>query len=367
MNSIQLVDVVGQYKKIQNEIDDAIHRVINSGQFILGKEVSDFENNCKKYISTAHAIGCASGTDALQIALMALGIGAGDEVITTSFTFVATVETIAIVGATPIYVDIEEDSFNMDVAKIEQAITSKTKAILPVHLYGLPANIDEIISLAKKYNLFVIEDVAQSFGADYKRKKVGGFGDIGCTSFFPSKNLGAFGDGGMMLTNDDAIAEKIRMIINHGSKIRYYHEMLGVNSRLDSLQAALLNVKLKYLDEWNNTRKKCAQVYNQLFLNSSVRTPKENSYSTHIYHQYTIRVEQRDAFAEYLKIKNIPFGIYYPVPLHRQKAFAHFVNDDCSLPVTEQLTTEVISLPMHTELTYEMQEYIASTVLEFYR
>lgn len=367
MNNIQLVDVVGQYKKIQNEIDDAIHRVINSGQFILGKEVTVFEDNCKRYLNVQHAIGCASGTDALQIALMALGIGAGDEVITTSFTFVATVETIAFVGATPVYVDVEDTSFNIDVSKIERAITPKTKAILPVHLYGLPANMDDILHLAKKYKLFVIEDAAQAFGSEYKGKKVGGIGHIGCTSFFPSKNLGAFGDGGMIFTNDDEIEKKIRMLINHGSNVRYYHELLGVNSRLDALQAALLDIKLKYLDEWNIARRKNAHTYNSFFCNTSIKTPQEHFASTHIYHQYTIRVERRDALAEYLKAKNIPFGIYYPVPLHRQKAFAHFVAHDFHLPITEHLTTEVISLPMHTELTLAMQEYIASTITEFYR
>ena len=243
MNNIHLVDVVGQYKKIKSEIDNAVLRVVESGQYILGKDVSEFENNCAKYLNVKYAIGCASGTDALQIAMMALGIGAGDEVITTTFTFVATVETIALIGAKPIYVDVEEDSFNMNVAQIEKAITKKTKAIIPVHLYGQSVDMNPLMEVAKKHNLFVIEDMCQAMGTEYNGNKVGTFGDISCTSFFPSKNLGAFGDGGMMFTDNDLLAEKVRMICNHGSKVRYYHEMLGVNSRLDTMQAAILNVK----------------------------------------------------------------------------------------------------------------------------
>jgi len=366
LNNLNLVDVVGQYKKIKSEIDNAVLRVVESGQYILGKDVSELENNCAKYLNTKHAIGCASGTDALQIAMMALGIGAGAEVITTTFTFVATVETIALIGAKPIYVDVEEDSFNMNVAQIKKAITEKTKAIIPVHLYGQPVDMNPLMEVAKKYNLFVIEDMCQAMGTEYNGNKVGTFGDISCTSFFPSKNLGAFGDGGMMFTDNDLLAEKVRMICNHGSKVRYYHEMLGVNSRLDTMQAAILNVKLDYLDEWNNKRRESAANYNKLFANSIIKTPAEKSFAKHIYHQYTIRVPKRDELAEYLKVKKIPFGIYYPVPLHQQNAFSHYVEKDFHLPITEKIVNEVISLPMHTELTFEMQEYIANTILEFY-
>jgi dTDP-4-amino-4,6-dideoxygalactose transaminase len=365
--NLHLVDVVGQYKKIKSEIDNAVLRIVESGQYILGKDVSELENNCAKYLNVKHAIGCASGTDALQIAMMSLGISEGDEVITTSFTFVATVETIALIGAKPVYVDVEEDSFNMNVSQVERAITIKTKAIIPVHLFGQSIDMQPLMEVAKKYHLFVIEDMCQAIGAEYDGKKVGAFGEISCTSFFPSKNLGAFGDGGMLFTNDDSFAEKLRMICNHGSKVRYYHEMLGVNSRLDTMQAAILNVKLKYLDEWNSKRREAAKVYDKLFANSVVKTPVEKIFAKHIYHQYTIRVAKRDELADYLKEKKIPFGIYYPVPLHQQKAFAHFVEKDFHLPITEQIVKEVISLPMHTELTFEMQEYIANTILEFYK
>ena len=363
--NLQLVDLVNQYKKIKPEIDAAIHGVLDTGYFILGKTVTEFENNTARYLGVKHAIGCASGTDALQVALMALNISPGDEVITTSFTFVATIETIALLGAKPVYVDIEPDTFNIDPAKIEAAITKNTKAIIPVHLYGHAVNMDPIMEIAKKHKLFVIEDTAQAMGAEYKGKKVGTIGDIGSISFFPSKNLGAYGDAGMVVTNNDQLADTLRMIILHGSKVRYYHEILGVNSRLDSIQAAVLNVKLKYLDEWNEARRKAADIYNKLFEGTKAITPKVQSYTKHIFHQYTLRVPNRDALADYLKSKGIPHAIYYPVPLHRQKAYAHFAQNDLHLPVTEQMTNEVISLPMHTELTYEMQKYIASEIKNF--
>ncbi len=375
--NLQLVDLVNQYKKIKPEIDAAIHAVLDTGHFILGKTVSDFEFNTAKYLGVKHAIGCASGTDALQVALMALNIGPGDEVITTAFTFVATVETIVLLGAKPVYVDIESDTFNIDPAKIEAAITKNTKAIIPVHLYGHSADMDPIIAIAKKHNLKIIEDTAQAMGAEYlsyetehpkvKWRKVGTIGDIGCISFFPSKNLGAYGDAGMCVTDNDELADKLRMIIVHGSKVRYYHELLGVNSRLDSIQAAVLNVKLKYLDEWNHARRKAAVLYNELLENTPVNIPKVKNYTKHIYHQYTLRVLNRDQLSEYLKSKGIPHAIYYPVPLHRQNAYAHFSTTDLYLPVTEQMTKEVISLPMHTELSYEMQEYIALEIKNFYK
>ncbi len=365
--NLQLVDLVNQYKNIKPEIDAAIHAVLDTGHFILGKTVSDFEFNTAKYLGVKHAIGCASGTDALQVALMALNIGPGDEVITTSFTFVATVETIALLGAKPVYVDIEPDTFNIDPEKIEAAITKNTKAIIPVHLYGHSADMDPIMQIANKFGLHVIEDTAQAMGADYKGKKVGTIGDIGSISFFPSKNLGAYGDAGMVVTNNDSLAEKLRMIILHGSKVRYYHEILGVNSRLDSIQAAVLNVKLKYLDEWNDARRKASGIYNKLFENTLAITPKVKDYTKHIFHQYTLRVPNRDQLADHLKTKGIPHAIYYPVPLHKQRAYANLVSPDLKLPVTQQMTDEVISLPMHTELTFEMQEYITTEIKNFYK
>lgn len=364
---LQLVDIVGQYKRIKEEIDDAVHRVLDSGQFILGKEVTEFENNMARYLGIQHAIGCASGTDALQVAMMALGLKPGDEVITTPFTFVATVETIALLGARPVYVDIDPSTFNIDAPRIEKAITKKTKAIIPVHLYGQPADMDEIMSIAREHKLHVIEDCAQAVGAEYKGRKVGTIASIGCISFFPSKNLGAFGDAGMIVTSDKNLADRMRMIIVHGSKIRYYHDILGVNSRLDSLQAAVLNVKLKHLDEWNSAREKFAQTYDRLFEGVSVVTPSVAVGRTHIFHQYTLRVKRRDALVPHLQQKGIPYAIYYPVPLYRQKAFAIAGTPAESFPVTEQVTREAISIPMHTELTPQMQEHIASAIREFYR
>ncbi len=365
--NLQMVDLVNQYKRIKPEIDNAISAVLESGQFILGKTVSEFENNVAKYLGVKHAIGCASGTDALLVALMALDIKEEDEVITTSFTFVATVETIVLLGAKPVYVDIEPDTFNIDPTKIEKAITKKTKAIIPVHLYGHSVDMDPILEIAKKYNLYIIEDSAQAMGAEYKGKKVASIGDIGCISFFPSKNLGAYGDAGMVTTNNDQIAEKLRMIIVHGSKTRYYHELLGVNSRLDAIQAAILNVKLKYLDEWNKLRNDFAQIYNQLLNKEFISTPIIKPYAKHIFHQYTIRVKNRDKLSEYLKNKNIPHAIYYPIPLHRQTAYKDLTSTDLTLPETEKAAKEVISLPMHTELTFDMQKYISDAINSFFQ
>ena len=363
---LHLVDIVGQYKHIKQEIDVAIHRVLDSGQFILGKEVAEFERNASRYLGAQHTIGCASGTDALQVAMMALGIKPGDEVITTPFTFVATVETIVLLGAQPVYVDIDPATFNIDPHLIERAITRKTKAIVPVHLYGQPADMDEITAVARSHNLRVIEDAAQAIGAEYKSKKVGTIGDIGCISFFPSKNLGAYGDAGMIVTNDEQAAERIRMIVMHGSKTRYYHDILGVNSRLDTLQAAVLNVKLKYLDEWNRARQAFAESYNESFMGTSVVIPSVAPGRTHIFHQYTLRVKKRKELVQHLQKKGVPHAIYYPVPLYRQKAFMHLAKPGQAFPVTEQMTDEVLSIPMHTELTPEMQRFTAEGIKEFY-
>lgn len=362
--NIQMVDLVSQYKKIKQEVDEAVHRVLDSGHFILGKEVGEFESACARYLETTHAIGCASGTDALQVAMMALGIGSGDEVITTPFTFVATAETIALLGAVPVYVDIDPVTYNIDPSKIEAVITKKTKAIIPVHLYGHSADMDGIMAVANKHGIPVIEDMAQAMGTEYKGKKVGGIGTFGCISFFPSKNLGAFGDAGMIVTNDEALAEKVRMIIVHGSKERYYHEILGVNSRLDTLQAAILNVKLKYLERYHQARREAAQTYNRLFDGADIVLPVEASYTRHIYHQYTVRVKNRDTMVKHLASKKIPHAIYYPVPLHLQQAFSHVGKPKGAFSVTEKAAAEVLSLPMHTELTEEQQEHIVGAVRE---
>jgi len=360
---IQMVDVVGQYKKIKIEINIAIQRVVESGQYILGPDVHEFEQAAAAYLGVRHAIGCASGTDALQAAMMAIGIKPGDEIITTPFTFVATTETIALLGAKPVYVDIDPQTFNSNPALIEAAITKKTKAMIPVHLYGQSADMGPIMNIALKHNLPVIEDAAQAMGADYKGVKVGGIGLMGAISFFPSKNLGAFGDAGMVVTNDDAIAEKLRMIIVHGSKVRYKHEILGVNSRLDSIQAAVLKVKLPYLDQWRDARRAAARRYNELFKGTGIATPVESAFGSHIFHQYTIRLKNRDAVAARLAKEKIPHGIYYPIPLHLQQAFRQSGVGEGAFPVTEHACREVLSLPMHTELTEEQQSFIVSAVL----
>lgn len=365
--TLHMVDVVGQYRKIKTELDAAVHKVLDSGQFILGKEVGEFECQIAGYLGVKYAIGCASGTDALQVAMMALGIGPGDEVITTPFTFVATTETILLLGAKPVYVDIDARTFNIDPTRIEPAITERTRAIIPVHLYGQAANMDPIMAVARKHNLRVIEDAAQALGAAYKEKKVCTFGDIGCISFFPSKNLGAFGDAGMVVTNDQQLAERMKMITVHGSKTRYYHDMLGLNSRLDTLQAAILSVKLKYLDEWNETRRKAARRYDELLQDTPVTVPYVAAHCTHIFHQYTLRAPKRNALADHLKAKAIPHAIYYPVPLHMQKAFAVAGKRKGDYPIAEQAAEEVISLPMHTELTEEQLVYIVDAIREFYR
>ena len=364
---LQMVDVVGQYRKIKPEIDNAIHAVLDSGQFINGKEVGEFECSAAGYLGSRYAVACSSGTDALQIAMMALGIGPGDDVVTTPFTFVATAETIAILGARPVYVDIDPKTFNIDPERIEAALTPKTKAIIPVHLYGHPADMDPIMDVARTHGIKVIEDCAQAMGASYKATKVGTIGDIGCISFFPSKNLGCFGDGGMMVTNDKPLAEKLHVIASHGSRVRYYHEVLGVNSRLDTIQAAILGVKLRHLEEYNSARQRAAVLYDGMLGGLPVTVPYEDAKGQHIYHQYTIRAPRRDALAQTLKAKGIPHGIYYPVPLHMQNAFKMSGSVKGDFPVSEQAADEVISLPMHTELTGEQQAFVVDAIREFYQ
>jgi dTDP-4-amino-4,6-dideoxygalactose transaminase len=362
-SKLQMVDLLTQYRKIKSEIDGAIADVLESGQYILGKVVGEFECDVAGYLAVKHAIGCASGTDALQIALMAIDIKPGDEVITTPFTFVATTETIVLLGAKPVYVDIDPVSYNIDPLRLEDAITSRTKAILPVHLYGHSADMDPIMAVARKHGLFVIEDAAQAMGTEYKGRKVGGIGTIGCISFFPSKNLGAFGDAGMVVTNDDQLAQKARIIALHGSRIRYRHEMLGINSRLDSIQAAILKVKLRHLDAWHEARRNAAAVYHRLFQGSAVLLPSEAPYTSHIYHQYTIRLKGRDEVAKHLASEGIPHAIYYPIPLHLQEAYARLGGRRGDFPISEKAADEVLSLPMHTELAEDQQAQIAQAVI----
>jgi len=373
LRKIQMVDLVSQYEHIQEEIDAAMLNVVRSAAYIRGAELSAFEEELASYLGVEHVISCGNGTDALQIALMALGLNAGDEIITTSFTFIATVEVISLLGLTPVMVDVEPGTFNIDPSKIEEAITEKTKVILPVHLYGQCADLDKIMDIAERHNLYVIEDTAQAISADYtfadgSTKKAGTIGNIGCTSFFPSKNLGCFGDGGAMFTNDDDLASQMRMIANHGMKVRYYHEVIGVNSRLDNLQAAVLRIKLRRLDDYREARNTVATYYDAAFDGvSQLETPERNPNSTHAFHQYTLKCKgiERNALRDYLAEHEIPSMIYYPVPLHQQKAFEVTGKEQKSLPVTEELSEQVISLPIHTEMDDEQLERITTCVLDF--
>ena len=360
---LQMVDLRGQYLRLKEEIDHAITRVLQSSQFIRGPEVSDFETELANYIGAHHAIGVANGTDALQIAYMALGIGPGDEVITPAFTFIATAEAAALLGAIPVFADIEPDTFNLDPASVEALITPRTKAIVPVHLFGQSANMEPLLALADRHDIPVIEDNAQAIGASCNGQPTGCMGLLSTCSFFPSKNLGAYGDGGAIVTNDPELAIKVRMITNHGGRHKYYNEIVGLNSRLDALQAAILRVKLRHLGSFTQLRREAATRYNTLFKASPViQTPVEAPWGRHVYHQYTVRVPDRDGLAAHLKSRNIPFGIYYPVPLHELPVFAHI--HSAPLPVTKAICKEVISLPMHTELTAEQQTFIARIVLE---
>ncbi len=369
-----MVDLVGQYKKIKPEVDGAILKILSEASFINGPAVKSFQKNFEDYLGVKHVIPCANGTDALQVALMALDLKPGDEVITTSFTFIATAEVIALLKLTPVLVDVDPDTFNIDPQAVEAAITPKTKAIIPVHLFGQSADIHTIKQIAKKHDLFVIEDTAQAVGADFtcpesgKTKKIGTFGHIGCTSFFPSKNLGAYGDGGAIFTNDDELAAKMRVVVNHGMTTRYYHDEIGVNSRLDSIQAAVLDIKLKYLDEYSKIRQEAATYYNNAFASSpKIKTPVTADFTTHVFHQYTLVLidVDREGLMKHLADKGIASAIYYPVPLHLQKAYLDPRYKEGDFPVTEALSKTVISLPIHTELTPEIQKEITDAVLEF--
>ena len=373
MQGIQMVDTNTQYSKIKEEVDTAVLNVMKSSAFINGPAVKEFTQNLGAYLNVPHVIPCANGTDALQIALMALGLQPGDEVITPSFTFIATTEVIALLKLTPVFVDVDKETYCIDPAEIQKAITPKTKAIVPVHLYGQCANMEAIMKIAEEHKLYVIEDNAQAIGADYtfnngNTKKAGTIGHIGCTSFYPSKNLGAFGDGGAIFTHDAALAQTLHMIANHGQKERYYHEMVGCNSRLDSMQAAILNVKLAYLDEYTAARQAAASYYDTAFAPcKKITTPAKAPYSTHVYHQYTILLHDvdRNALQQFLADKSVPAMIYYPLPAHKQKMFEQFNVGTLELPVTTWLNDRVLSLPMHTELTEGHLEYITKNILEF--
>jgi len=368
-----MVDLKSQYENIKPEIDKAISEVINTTSFINGPAVKDFQVALEKYLGVKHVIPCANGTDALQISMMALGLKPGDEVIAPSFTFIATAEVVAVLGLTPVLVDVEPDTFNISPEAILNAITPRTKAIVPVHLFGQTADMDAIMEIAKKHNLFVIEDACQSIGSDYQNaagewKKSGTIGHVGCTSFFPSKNLGCYGDGGAIFTNDDQLATKLRSIVNHGMTVRYYHDDIGVNSRLDSIQAAVLNVKLKHLDEYAEARQQVAAAYDKAFKDQPELTiPARFSRSTHVFHQYTLLVKgvDRNKLPEFMATKDIPAMIYYPVPIHLQKAYLDPRYQPGDFPVTEDLCSSVVSLPMHTEMDAEQLNYITSSVLEY--
>jgi UDP-2-acetamido-2-deoxy-ribo-hexuluronate aminotransferase len=373
MEAIQMVDLKTQYKHIKPEIDQAVLDVIASAAFINGKPVQDFAAHLAAYLGVKHVIPCANGTDALQIAMMALDLQPGDEVITPSFTYIATTEVVALLRLKPVFVDVDPKTFCMNPNALEAAITPKTKAIVPVHLYGHTAPMQEILDIATKHNLNVIEDTAQAMGADYifpdgTKAKAGTMGHVGCTSFFPSKNLGCYGDGGAMYTNDSALAEKLKMVANHGQNRRYYHDLIGCNSRLDTIQAAILDIKLSHLDNYNEARQKAADYYDKAFANNpKIKVPYRAPYSNHVFHQYTLILEgvNRDGLNEYLAQKGIPSMIYYPVPSHRQKAFKFYGGDSFQLPVTDWLTERVISLPMHSELSEDVQDHIITEVLAF--
>jgi dTDP-4-amino-4,6-dideoxygalactose transaminase len=369
---IQMVDLKRQYEKIKSEVDQGIQEVINNTQFIKGPQIKQFEKDLQEALNVNHVIACANGTDALQIAMMALGLKPGDEVLLPVFTYVATAEVIALLGLTPVMIDVDPDTFCIDVDLIESKISKKAKAIVPVHLFGQCANMDEILRIAKEHKLFVIEDTAQAIGAKYTFQDgsvmgAGCMGTIGTTSFFPSKNLGCYGDGGSLMTNDDALAVKIRMICNHGQTVQYVHDVIGINSRLDSIQAAVLNAKLPHMSEYESARNQAAQWYDDFLGNhDDLIIPKRNPNSTHVFHQYTLQIigKSRDKVRSMLLDRGIPSMVYYPIELHKQKAFSQFWDGSERFPVSEQLVSTVLSLPMHTELTYEMVRYICENLID---
>jgi UDP-2-acetamido-2-deoxy-ribo-hexuluronate aminotransferase len=380
MKKIQMVDLKSQYQQIKETVDQSIQEVLNSSTYINGPLVKEFQKDLEKYLDVKHVIPCANGTDALQIAMMGLGLEQGDEVITVDFTFAATVEVIALLKLTPVLVDVDAKTFNIDIDALKKAITPKTKAIVPVHLFGLVANMDAILEIAEEHNLFIIEDNAQAIGADYTfkngtKQKAGTIGDVGTTSFFPSKNLGCYGDGGAIFTNNDELAHILRGIVNHGMYARYYHDVVGVNSRLDSIQAGVLKVKLPLLDQYCETRRNAARFYNAAFANNpNIITPTSSSCgeicdtcNCHVFHQYTLQITngERDQLHKHLLEKEIPNAIYYPIALHSQKAYADSKYQEEDFPVTNNLIKTVISLPMHTELDKEQLAFITETITDF--
>ncbi len=373
--NIQMVDLKSQYHKIKSEIDLGILNCIENTTFINGPAVKEFQQDFEKYLNVKHVVPCANGTDALQIAMMALDLKAGDEVICPAFTYVATGEVIGLLGLIPVMVDVNPNTFDIELDGLEKYITTNTKAIVPVHLYGQSADMEKIMQFAEKHNLYVIEDNAQAIGSNYtfsngEVKKTGTIGHIGCTSFFPSKNLGCYGDGGAIMTNDDDLASKTRMIANHGQEKKYYHKVLGCNSRLDTIQAEVLKIKLKHLDNYSIARNEMADYYDEnLGKIEGLEIPKRATNATHVFHQYTLKVTngKRDDLQKYLESKNIPSMIYYPLPLYKQEAFEQYVSNGFSLPVTEQLCQEVISLPIHTEFNEEISQYIVSEIKQFFK
>jgi dTDP-4-amino-4,6-dideoxygalactose transaminase len=374
MRKIAMVDLHTQYLKIKTEIDNAIQNVIDSASFVKSPVVTEFETRLARYLKARHVIACGNCTDALQISLMALDLNPGDEIITPVFTFISTAEVISLFGFRPVPADVNPDTFNIDTNDLASIITDKTKAVIPVHLFGQCADMQKITDITSVKNIHVVEDAAQATGCEYyfknnEKLKAGTIGNLGCTSFFPSKNLACFGDGGAVITNDDELAEKVRTIANHGMKVKYYYDMVGVNSRLDAIQAAILSVKLKYLDKYNLARQKAADFYNNAFKDvPNIIIPFRASYSNHIFHQYTLRIKNkdRDELQRYLQSKGIPSAIYYPVPLHLQKAFAFLGYKEGDFPVAEELSKTVLSLPMHTELDEEQLNYITQIVIDFF-
>ena len=374
MRKIQMVDLVSQYEKIKPEVKNAIDDILDNAQFINGPDVKSFQSEMEEYLGVKHVIPCANGTDALQIAMMALGLKPGDEVITPSYTYIATTEVMGLLRLKPVFVDCDKDTFNISPEAIEKAITPKTKAIVPVHLYGQSCDMESIMKIAKKHNLFVIEDNAQAIGSDFtfsdgKTLKTGTIGDVGCTSFFPSKNLGCYGDGGAICTNNDELAITLRMVANHGQSKRYYHDMVGCNSRLDTIQAAVLRIKLRKLDEYIDSRRKAAEFYDAFFGKlPHIHIPKRSKNTKHVFHQYTLQLDDqidRDGLVEYLASKDIPAMIYYPVPAHKQKMFAQLETECGDLTNTDWLTSRVFSLPMHTELDDEQLNFICDAVKSY--
>lgn len=365
-HKVPLLDLVKQYKNIEAEIKAAVDDVLSSGNYIMGKHVADFEQKMADYCNVKCAIGVANGTDALLLVLDALGIGPGDEVITTPFTFFASAEVVSQLGAKPVFIDIDPKTYNFDVSKLEAAITPNTKAIIPVHIFGQPVDMDEVLALAKKYNLYVVEDACQAIGSKYKEQEIGSLGVAGCYSFFPTKNLGGYGDGGMIVTNDEELAKKIKILRAHGSNPKYYHSMIGYNSRLDSLQAAMLNVKLAYIDQWNAARRQKAAVYNEALKDLPIQVPfeKENRYA--VYHLYIIQTDLRDELMAFLQEKGISSGVYYPVPLHLQEVYKDLGYERESLIESEKAAKGTMALPLYPEMTEEEQQYVISVVREFF-